>query len=182
MAVSLTDAIVVSAQAGEPQALSAVYRILAPQIIGYLRGKGVDDPEGVCQDVFLTVFTKLNSVHGGGAGLRTFAFSVAHARMVDYTRAQARSPRMDSYEPAEDLRQGESAESEALEAMGTGGLMELLDRLNPDHRETLLLRIVAGLSLDETATVMNRSVGSVKQLQRRGLAALKELVEEGQEG
>lgn len=182
MTAPLTDDVVLSAQSGDPSALSAVYRSLAPQITGYLRGKGVDDAEGLCQDVFLTVFAKLSGVHGGAAGLRTFTFSIAHARMVDYTRQKARQPQMDRYEPGDDLRRGESAEAEAMDAMGWDGLSELLERLTPDHRETLLLRIVAGLSLDETATVMARSVGSVKQLQRRALAALKELVEERQEG
>jgi RNA polymerase sigma-70 factor (ECF subfamily) len=40
------------------------------------------------------------------------------------------------------------------------------------------LRTVAGLSLEETADVLGRSVGAIKQLQRRGLLGLRALAEE----
>ena len=49
----------------------------------------------------------------------------------------------------------------------------LLAALKTEHREVLLLRIVADLPLEEVATVMGKSVGSVKQLQRRALLALR---------
>jgi len=41
----------------------------------------------------------------------------------------------------------------------------------------LSLRVVADLDLEQTAAVMERSVGSVKQLQRRALLALRALLE-----
>jgi RNA polymerase sigma-70 factor, ECF subfamily len=41
----------------------------------------------------------------------------------------------------------------------------------------LLLRIVADLSLEQTAAVLGKKVGSVKSLQHRGLAALRPVVE-----
>jgi RNA polymerase sigma-70 factor (ECF subfamily) len=51
---------------------------------------------------------------------------------------------------------------------------ELLADLNPDYREVLALRVVADLSLEETAAIMGKSQGAVKQLQRRALSALRE--------
>lgn len=50
---------------------------------------------------------------------------------------------------------------------------QLLSILPPDQQAVLALRIVAELSLEETAQVIGRSVGAVKQLQRRALLALK---------
>jgi len=49
----------------------------------------------------------------------------------------------------------------------------LLAALKTEHREVLLLRIVADLPLEQVAKVMGKSVGSVKQLQRRALLALR---------
>jgi RNA polymerase sigma-70 factor (ECF subfamily) len=49
----------------------------------------------------------------------------------------------------------------------------LLERLPADYREVLSLRVIADLDLEQTAAVMERSVGSVKQLQRRALIALR---------
>ena len=50
---------------------------------------------------------------------------------------------------------------------------QMLSILPPDQQAVLALRIVAELSLEETAQVIGRSVGAVKQLQRRALLALK---------
>jgi RNA polymerase sigma-70 factor (ECF subfamily) len=49
----------------------------------------------------------------------------------------------------------------------------LLDRLRPEYREVLALRVVADLSVEQAAQAMGRSVGAVKQLQRRALLALR---------
>jgi RNA polymerase sigma-70 factor (ECF subfamily) len=54
--------------------------------------------------------------------------------------------------------------------------LALLHRLGDDQRQALTLRVVAELSLDETAEVMGRSIGAVKQLQRRALEALRAIV------
>ena len=40
-----------------------------------------------------------------------------------------------------------------------------------------MLRVLADLSLEETAGVLGKSVGSVKQLQRRGLLRLRQILE-----
>ena len=57
-----------------------------------------------------------------------------------------------------------------------GDVVQLLQALNPDQREVLSLRIVADLPIDQVARVMGKSEGSVKQLQRRALAKLKDMV------
>ncbi|MDP9390745.1 MAG: sigma-70 family RNA polymerase sigma factor, partial [Actinomycetota bacterium] len=68
--VDLGDALV-AAQAGRPWALRAVYEELAPRVHGYLRARGASEPEDLTSEVFLTVFTRLATVTGGAAGLRT---------------------------------------------------------------------------------------------------------------
>jgi RNA polymerase sigma-70 factor (ECF subfamily) len=42
------------------------------------------------------------------------------------------------------------------------------------------LRVLGDLSLEQTAAVVGKSTGAVKQLQRRGLLALRTLVESGE--
>ena len=49
----------------------------------------------------------------------------------------------------------------------------LLSVLSPDQREVLLLRVVADLSVEETAAVLGKGYEAVKALQRRGLASLR---------
>jgi RNA polymerase sigma-70 factor (ECF subfamily) len=77
-------------------------------------------------------------------------------------------------EPPEPQRApaGDAAE-EALERIGAEEVHRVLETLSPDQRAVLLLRIVADLTLEQVAEALGKRTGAVKQLQRRGLAAIK---------
>ncbi|GAB2728789.1 hypothetical protein GCM10027038_28890 [Arthrobacter bambusae] len=171
---ALTDAALLALRGREVELFSAVYQAFAGQVLGYLTAKGVSDPEAVTQDVFLAVVPRVDTITGGVSGLRTFVFSVAHARMVDDHRRQSRAPEHHEFEPERDTRQSSSAESEAMDRVAPGEVLALLDLLREDQREVLTLRIVAGLTVDQAAEIMGKSQGAVKQLQRRALNALRE--------
>lgn len=171
---ALTDAALLALRGREAELFSAVYQAFAGQVLGYLTAKGVSDPEAVTQDVFLAVLPRVETIAGGVSGLRTFVFSVAHARMVDDHRRQSRAPEHHEFEPERDTRQSSSAEAEAMDRVAPGEVMALLDILREDQREVLTLRIVAGLTVDQAAEIMGKSQGAVKQLQRRALNALRE--------
>ncbi len=175
----LDEDMVRRAAAGVPDALSSVYSILSPKVVGYLRARGSEDPEGLTNDVFLQVIPKLRGLKGGVEGLRTFVFSVAHARVVDEHRRRARRPRMSTYDADTDLRRSQSAEGEFLET-GTAHLDHALSCLGEDQRTVLLMRTVADLSLEETANALGKSTGAVKQLQRRALVAMREMYLRGE--
>ncbi len=175
LAITLTEEILSAAREGKPQALREIYASLAPSVFAYLAGKGCDDPEALTQEVFLTVFGKLEGLTGGIGGLRTFAFSVAHARMVDDVRRRERQPVLTPFDPHADARFSSSAEETVL---GAGpGVNALLEGLPRRQKEVLLLRIVADLSIEESAKIMGSTAGAVKQLQTRALKTLKNRLE-----
>ncbi|WP_309072146.1 RNA polymerase sigma factor [Arthrobacter sp.] len=176
MSSTLTDDLLGAAQAGDTEALNRIYTELSPRILGYLTARGSEDPEALTQDVFLALFSRLPSITGGEQGLRTFAFSMAHARHVDETRRRTRRPALFSYDPSVDHRTTASAESSALGNLTAEGALGHLRSLNSDQSDVLALRIVADLPLDEVARVLGKSTGAVKQLQRRGLHKLKQLL------
>ncbi len=153
---------------------TTAYRRWSPVVLGYLRARGVEDAEAVTQDVFLALYPRLAELTGGIEGMRTLLFSIAHARVVDHHRARTRSPEVVEYVADEDLRTAGSAEDDAL--AGSAGVLAHLAHLSDEHREVLALRVVADLSLEATAEVMQRSPGAVKQLQRRALSALRDRV------
>lgn len=175
----LPDSVVDAAGRGDRDAVETVYRTLAPRVLGYLRARGVEDAEGLTNEVFLAVLPRLGDVHGGAAGLRTLVFSVAHARAVDEHRRRSRWGINAPYEPEMDPRLEESAETVVMGGVTTREVGELLEELGEDQRAVITLRVLAGLSLEETANVLGKSVGSVKQLQRRGLLRLRDVVTEG---
>jgi RNA polymerase sigma-70 factor (ECF subfamily) len=66
----------------------------------------------------------------------------------------------------------------ALGRIGSDRLVELFSVLSPDQRDVLTLRIIADLSLEETASILGKKVGAVKVLQHRGVSRLRKLVAE----
>jgi RNA polymerase sigma-70 factor (ECF subfamily) len=177
---ALDDETVAAATSGDAEAIAVVYSVLAPKVVGYLRAHGADDSEGLTNEVFLHVLRRLEGVVGGAAGLRTFVFSVAHARLVDDVRRRARRPAELPYEPELDDRHEPSAEHAAVHAVRSGHLQQALDRLNPDQRSVISLRVLGDLSIEQTAQVLGKSAGAVKQLQRRGLLTLRSLLDAGE--
>jgi RNA polymerase sigma-70 factor (ECF subfamily) len=174
--LEIRDDVVRDAASGDPHAFRQLYDALAPRVLRYLHARGVEDAEGVTSEVFLGVYPRLRELHGGSAGLRTLVFSVAHARVVDEARLRARRPVSRSYDPAHDERTSDSAEQVVVESLEAERALALMDRLNDDQRTVVSLRIIGDLSLRQTAEVTGKTVPAIKQLQRRGLARLRELM------
>ena len=177
MSDALLDDLLPPAQAGEAWAVQAVYEQLAPKVLGYLRIRGAAEPEDLTSEVFLTVFPKLASIQGGAAGLRTFTFSVAHARLVDDLRKRGRREPTVPYEPLDDPRRTASSEDEAVDNLQSERVMALLESLRPEQRDVLVMRILGDLSIEQVAEALGKSQGAVKQLQRRGLLTLRAALE-----
>lgn len=73
-----------------------------------------------------------------------------------------------------------SAEDHALANLGTERVRRLLEELTPDQRDVLTLRVLADLSVEQTAATLGKPPGAIKALQHRALAALrKQLTREG---
>lgn len=167
------DDVLPAAQAGQAWALRVVYDELAPRVHGYLRSRGASEPEDLTSEVFLTIFPRLAGVTGGAAGLRTLVFSVAHARLVDDLRRRSGREPTVPYEAGDDERSAASSEEEVLKRLGTERVKEMLAGLPQDQSDVLLMRVVADLTVEQVAEAIGRSPGAVKQLQRRGLLALR---------
>jgi RNA polymerase sigma-70 factor (ECF subfamily) len=170
--------VLAAAQRAEPWAVQALYADLAPRVMAYFRARGAAEPEDLTSEVFLAVLPRLSTVVGGYAGLRAFVFSVAHARLVDGHRARARRPDQVPYDPDGDRRPSPSAEDEADISIGGDRAAALLQRLPASQRDVIFLRVLADLSIEETAATLGLSPGAVKQLQRRGLIGLRAAVAE----
>jgi DNA-directed RNA polymerase specialized sigma24 family protein len=96
----LADEAFMPGRMDQAELFSAVYRKLSRSVFGYLRARGVEDPEAVTQDVFLALYTRMGTLHGGIEGVKTLVFSIAHARAVDHHRRRGRVPASTPYDPA----------------------------------------------------------------------------------
>jgi RNA polymerase sigma-70 factor (ECF subfamily) len=64
-----------------------------------------------------------------------------------------------------------NVEDEVMEILGSGA-RRAMNALTHDQRAVLLLRILADLSVAEVASILGKSQGAVKTLQRRALRSL----------
>jgi len=167
---------VAAARAGSVAAFERIYRTLSPPVASYLRWHGVVDVEAVANEVLAQVHRNLPKFAGDSSGFRSWVFTIAHHRMVDDRRARGRRPAVADAEVSETSQVGD-AEADALDQLGDDRLRALLEVLSPDQRDVLLLRIVADLSLDDTAAALGKNRGAVKSLQHRALATLRRHLE-----
>jgi RNA polymerase sigma factor (sigma-70 family) len=164
------------ARRGEPDAVEALYRDLAPSVLGYLRGQGAGEPEDLTSEVFEGVFRGLPRFRGEEAGFRSWVFTIAHRRLLDERRRRRRRPEvaMDPVDPVDLADRGPicDAEGEALGRLGSRWVLEVLGKLTEGQRSVVLLRVLADLPVAEVARVLGRSEGAVKNLLQRGVSRL----------
>ena len=114
---------------------------------------------------------------GDEAGLRAWVFTIAHRRLLDDWRRRSRRPQLADDPGDLTTSVGGNVEDDVLVRIGAEDVERLCGTLPADQRSVLLLRILADLTVEQVAQVMDRSVASVKALQRRGLRALRDRVE-----
>jgi len=167
------DDVLAAAQAGAAWAFEVLYRDLSPSVTGYLRLHGAAEPDDLASETFIGVFTGLAGFSGDEAALRAWVFTIAHRRLVDDWRRRSRRPQVT--DDAGDLTQhlGGNVEDDVLVRVGADNVERLCGLLPDDQRAVVLMRILADLTVEQVAAAMDRSVASVKALQRRGLRALR---------
>jgi RNA polymerase sigma factor (sigma-70 family) len=167
------DAVEVLDQArrGDADAWRLLYGAYAGRVAGYLRVQGAREPEDLTSEIFLAVFRNLDGFEGGEDQFRSWLFVIAHRRLLDERRRLSRRDEV----PFDPSMAGEAAmgtEEAAFQSLGTQRVQEVCERLAPDQRDVLLLRLVADLTVDQVADVLGKSPGAVKALQRRSLASV----------
>jgi RNA polymerase sigma-70 factor (ECF subfamily) len=164
------------ARRGDADAIGALYADLLPAVVGYLRGAGARDAEDLAGDVFVAMIRGLARFEGDESAFRRWVFTIAHHGLVDLRRKAAHRPVDPSLRPGADAVDDDNYDR-VIERVDAAPAVRALGRLTADQREAVLLRSVAGLSVADTAAVLNKSPGAVKTLHRRALAALVRLVD-----
>ena len=173
------DAAVAEAVAGSRDALREVVEIIRPVVVRYVRarigsaersGLSADD---VAQEVCLAAIQALPRYQDQGRPFLAFVYGIASHKVADAHRAAARN----RSEPTEVVPERYSLEAGpeqmALQSDSAARMNRLLAVLPEKQREILTLRIVVGLSAEETAEAVGSTPGAVRVAQHRALARLK---------
>jgi len=173
------DAALDSARLGDARGFEVLFRATGGSVVGYLRTRNVSDPDGVANDVFLRAFRTIHTFRGDAGRFRSWLFTIAHNAAIDDARRRRRrvleSPLEDVAEPV-----GGDVETDVSAVLAADRVRVLLAQLSPDQRDVIALRVVSGLSVEQTAAALDKSYEAVKALQRRGLAALRRALSDQQ--
>src|SRR5688500_18919925 len=144
-----------AAQVGAEWAWRTLYWDLAPSVTGYLRLHGVAEPEDLTGEVFVQLVRGLRSFTGDEKQFRSWVFVIAHHRIADERRPHTRKPSAPAeLQTLQQVAPTGNAEEEALSRLSVGEIRRVLNALSDDQRDIMLLRIVGGLTLEETAGVV----------------------------
>jgi len=161
-----TDAeLVRAAQAGDAASFELLYARYAPVVHSILLGRlPAADADDVTQDVFIAAWRKLRTLRDSAA-FAGWISRIARNSAEDHRRRVHHEQELD-VEYAARERQGDAAEAaHALAAIRT---------LPEAYRETLLLRLVEGMSGAEIAERTGLTPGSVRVNLHRGMQMLRE--------
>jgi RNA polymerase sigma-70 factor (ECF subfamily) len=117
---------------------------------------------------------------GDAAGFRVWLFRVARHRALDELRKASRrkEDNGDVTEYVTDWAAPDDTESAAAEREDTERALRLIARLPKDQAEAVLLRVVAGLDVAQTAKVLDKRDGAVRIAAMRGLKRLAAILAE----
>lgn len=173
------------AREGDAAALSDLLGRLRPGLLRYCRARlgrtdgSYGSADDVAQEVCLAVVTALPRYVDSGRPFAAFLYGVAAHKVADAQRAAYRD-RSEPHALPPDRADGAAGPEEAAVAADEArAARELLALLPKAQRELLMLRVVAGLSAEETGAVVGMSAGAVRVAQHRALARLRLLAQEG---
>lgn len=173
------DTVLSAAQTGAGWALGRLWQTYAGPVTGYLRLQGASDPDDLTSEVFLGAFRSIAGFNGDEAAFRSWLFTIAHRRVLDARRAAGRRPDFEELVDGLSLPGVSGPDAEVLRRLATERVQALCQCLAPDQRDVLLLRLVGGFTVGEVAVALSKSPGAVHALQRRGLLAVRKILERG---
>ena len=175
------EGVIAAAKTGAEWAITFLYREFGPGLLRYLRAQTADG-EDLASEVWMNVAAGLDRFEGDEAAFRCWLFSIARRRLIDFRRReQRRRTMLNSLEPA-GASDGVDPAAQALMASESEAALAHIATLPPDQAEVVLLRVVAGLDVEEVASILGKKAGAVRVLQHRALKRLSgRLVRERQE-
>jgi RNA polymerase sigma-70 factor (ECF subfamily) len=168
---------------GQPAAIDTLLRQIRPMVVRYCRARlsrisghyqAADD---VAQEVCIAVLGALPRYQDMGRPFASFVFGIASHKVADAMRSAARLAI-----PTDDLPDGPDdrpgPEETVVAYFEAERARALLARLPVNQRELLVLRVLSGLTAEETGRALGMSPGAVRVAQHRALTRLRAMAVE----
>lgn len=175
-------ALVDLARGGDKEAFGQLYDHYQPSVYRFLyyRVGSTTLAEDLTAETFFRALRSMHSFRWQGKDFGAWLMTIARNLTADHFKAG----RTRLEQTTEDIQTldttSDSPESEVLASLTNESLLRALGELPAEQRECLIMRFLQGLSIAETAEILGRSSGAVKQLQLRGVRNLAKLIPAGE--
>ena len=154
----------------------AIYRFL------YYRTRSQALAEDLTSETFFRALRSMTTFKWQGKDFGAWLMTIARNLATDHfkagrTRLELTTEDMGLHDDAAD-----GPENEVLAGLTNEILLQSLAKLPDEQRDCVVMRFLQGMSIAETAAVLGRSEGAIKQLQLRGVRNLAKLMPEGLRG
>lgn len=159
------------AKAGDQRSFDALFRAYQPVLLRYLRTVSPNQAADVASSTWESVASSIQRFRGDGDNFRSWLFTIARRRLTDEIRRSSRRPLQvaEPPEPADAVVPDPADHVEWAE--------HVLRSIPTRQADAVALRVIGGLSVDETAVLLGINPANVRVLCHRGLRAIAAIVE-----
>jgi len=133
-----------------------------------------DDAEDIAGEVFLKALKSLDSYQERGIPMQAWLFKIAHNMIVDYLRKKSKFKAQEI--DTDFLPEDEDPVAIAETNIELEKVQQAMQKLSPDQRQIIGLRFMGGLASKEVASIMNKTDGAVREMQRAAIEKLRLLL------
>jgi RNA polymerase sigma-70 factor, ECF subfamily len=173
------NALIGAAVGGDASAIARLIASIQPMVVRYCRARvgrqerSYASADDVAQEVCIAVLTALPSYRDQGRPFLAFVYGIAAHKVADAHRSAARN-RAEPVPEIPDMSDLDGGpEQQAMHGELSGRMARLLETLPGKQREILVLRVVVGLTAEETADAVGSTPGAVRVAQHRALTKLR---------
>jgi len=152
---------------------ASVYRFL------YYRVGSVQLAEDLTGETFFRALRSMSTFRWQGKDFGAWLMTIARNLTTDHFKAGRTRLEQTTEDMSTLDTTTEGPEGAVLASLTNEALLAALSELPAEQKDCLVMRFLQGLSIAETAEVLGRSAGAVKQLQLRGVRNLAKILPEG---
>jgi RNA polymerase sigma-70 factor (ECF subfamily) len=142
-----------------------------------------EDAADLAQETFIKAYGQLHRFQKGKKFFPwLYTIGLNHARNFLRDNKRTRLVSLDHYEPGSGLDYPGQEEEKIVAKLDYERLHAALNQLPLDYREALILRYHEGLSMEDVAEALALKLSAAKMRVHRGLAKLREILENDENG
>jgi len=158
--------------------LSRLFEEHFDQIMRYVSARvgNFADAEDLAGEVFVKATVSIDKYKERGAPIQAWLFKIAHNLVIDYRRRKSKI----EFVPIAGIQASDNQDvARIAESMVEyERVIKVLDKLTNDQRQVIELRFLGELTAEETAKVMGKKSGTVRQVQSIALQKIRQLLNE----